>query len=194
MSQFLANNIADKELSKQAYSQLESIRAIKAEAVTRYFDTIKEQLVNVAERRETVNAMDAFVRSFKTLASREGLDTPEATRRIKNELNDFYNNQFAAEYSRRNEGDTVNATQLLDQISPNALAAQYLYIQKNANLLGEKHLLESAEGKASYHRMHERYHYDFKSFIERFGFYDIFLVPPALLQRHCMMIKNSKAF
>ena len=175
---FLANNIADKELSKQAYSQLESIRAIKAEAVTRYFDTIKEQLVNVAERRETVNAMDAFVRSFKTLASREGLDTPEATRRIKNELNDFYNNQFAAEYSRRNEGDTVNATQLLDQISPNALAAQYLYIQKNANLLGEKHLLESAEGKASYHRMHERYHYDFKSFIERFGFYDIFLVEP----------------
>lgn len=175
---FLADRIAERELSKQAYGQLESIRAIKSTAISRYFETIKEQLINVAERRETVSAMDSFARSFRTLSAREKIDTPQALDNIKTELAQFYNDQFAEEYRRRNNGDTIDASGLLNGLSNDALTAQYFYIQKNQNPLGEKHLLDRAEGKANYHRVHERYHYDLKSFLERFGFYDIFLVEP----------------
>lgn len=174
----IADKIAEKEISNQAYSQLESVRDIKAETVERYFSTIKEQLLNMAQQRETVSAMDAFTRAFSTLASREGFTDAEKIAEIKTELAQYYRNEYAVEYEKRNNGDTVNTDELLNGISDNALAAQYLYIQKNQNPLGEKHLLMGAEGKASYHRMHKRYHNSFKSFLERFGFYDIFLVEP----------------
>jgi len=178
VSAFLADKIAERELSKQAYAKLESIRAIKSTAISRYFDTIKEQLLNVAERRETISAMDAFSRSFTTLASREKTDTPQASETIKAELAQFYNGEFSDEYRRRNDGQNIDANSLLNGLSNSAMTAQYFYIQKNRNSLGEKHLLNRGEGKASYHRMHERYHQDFKSFLERFGYYDIFLVEP----------------
>ena len=173
---FVANNVANRELSKQAYGQLESIREIKSKAINSYFDNVKAQLIDMAERRETLNAMDAFRRSFSTLASREGMDVEGESERIKNQLREFYDNEFSQEYQRRNDGSTIDVRPLIDGISTNAIAAQYFYISNNANELGEKHNLDLADGKASYHRMHERYHYDFKSFAERFGFYDIFLI------------------
>ncbi|MGH1438789.1 MAG: methyl-accepting chemotaxis protein [Cellvibrionaceae bacterium] len=175
---FLADSIAEKEISRQAYGQLESVRDIKAEAIERYFSTTKEQLLNFAGRRETSSAADAFVRSFSTLKGREGFDSPAEIARIKTELASYYKNEFAKEYTSRNQGSNVNVDELLNGLSADAIAAQYLYIQKNKNPLGEKHLLERAEGKASYHRMHARYHADFRNFLERFGFYDIFLVEP----------------
>lgn len=175
---FLADSIAEKEISRQAYGQLESVRDIKAEAIERYFSTTKEQLLNFAGRRETSSAADAFVRSFSTLKGREGFDSPAEIARIKIELASYYKNEFAKEYTSRNQGSNVNVDELLNGLSADAIAAQYLYIQKNKNPLGEKHLLDRAEGKASYHRMHARYHADFRNFLERFGFYDIFLVEP----------------
>lgn len=45
---YLADIIAEKEISKQAYGQLEFVRDIKAEALERYFTTPKEQLLNEA--------------------------------------------------------------------------------------------------------------------------------------------------
>jgi len=175
---YLADIIAEKEISKQAYGQLESVRDIKAEALERYFTTIKEQLLNFSLRRETGSAADEFVRSFDTLQSSEKFDSPDELARIKAELASYYRNDFAKEYANRNQGANLNVDKLLNGLSPDAIAAQYLYIQKNTNPLGEKHLLDRAEGKASYHRVHERYHSDFRNFLERFGFYDIFLVEP----------------
>lgn len=175
---FLADKVAEKEISKQAYGQLEAVRDIKAQSIQRYLSTTKEQLLNFSSRRETVSAMDAFRRSFDTLSDREGFAVPEEKARIKNELASYYKNDFADEYSKRNPGETINAEALLNGLSANAVAAQYLYIQKNTYPLGEKHRLNRSDGKASYHRMHDRYHNDFSNFLERFGFYDIFLVEP----------------
>ncbi len=174
----LAERVSQQELEKQSYGQLESIREIKAEAIKRYFVTIKDQLLNMAEARETVSAMDAFRRTFPTMASRDGFESPTDIEKIKNELGNYYTNEFAPEYKNRNDGRDINVSSLLDGLSPAAIAAQYMYIQKNEYPLGEKHLLDKVDGKASYHRMHQRYHGGFRSFLERFGFYDIFLVEP----------------
>jgi methyl-accepting chemotaxis protein len=174
----LSGKVSQEELSKQSYGQLESIREIKAEAIKRYFVTIKDQLLNLAEMRETVAAMDAFRRTFSTMAGRDGFSSADDIEKIKGELAEYYTGEFLPEYKNRNDGRSVNADSLLNGLSDAAIAAQYMYIQKNEHALGEKHLLNKADGRASYHRMHERYHAGFRSFLESFGFYDIFLVEP----------------
>jgi methyl-accepting chemotaxis protein len=53
---------------------------------------------------------------------------------------------------------------------------QNLYIHDNPNKLGEKHLLMRADDNSKYSDVHARYHPWFKNFLERRGYYDIFLV------------------
>lgn len=174
----MASSIAKQELERLSYSQLESVKEIKASAIEQYFSTVQQQLLSVAESRETVSAMDAFRRTFKTMGSRDGFKSEADIAKIKAELAKYYEGEFSQEYSKRNNGDTVDGTALLDSLSPQAITGQYRYIYENQNALGEKHLLSKGKGKASYHRMHDRYHNGFKDFLERFGFYDIFLVEP----------------
>lgn len=174
----MAQQTATRELSAQSYRQLESVREIKAASIENYFERIQLQLLDIANKRETASALNAFSRSFFTMAKRDGFESPEDLQRIKDELRQYYTIDYAQEYQNRNDDQRVDAQPLIDGLSPEAIAAQYTYIYKNANPLGEKHLLDTGEGKANYHRMHSRYHDNFRSFLESFGFYDIFLVEP----------------
>ncbi|MEO0443870.1 MAG: methyl-accepting chemotaxis protein [Pseudomonadota bacterium] len=174
----LASHMAQKELESQSYGQLESIREMKSKSVQRYFSVIKEQLLDMSGQREIANAMAAFNRSFVSMGERDGFKSAADVEAIKAELSVYYQQDFAGEYKNRNDGDSINVQALIDQLSAQAIVAQYNYIQTNSNPLGEKHLLDKADGKASYHRMHARYHNNFRSFLERFGFYDIFLIEP----------------
>ncbi|MGR3762352.1 methyl-accepting chemotaxis protein (plasmid) [Roseobacteraceae bacterium NS-SX3] len=50
------------------------------------------------------------------------------------------------------------------------------YVNNNPNPLGQKHLLDRAEGDAPYHMHHERFHPAYRSLLERKGYYDAFLI------------------
>ena len=56
---------------------------------------------------------------------------------------------------------------------------QYDFISNNPNSLGQKDKLTVPEGDTSYAKVHQRYHKDFKFFLEQFGYYDIFIVDSA---------------
>ena len=174
----LAGKIAEAELQKQSYGQLESIREIKAAAIQRYFLNIQGQLLDKAESVETISAMQSFRKSFQTLAKQEGFSTSDSLAKIKQELGSYYTEQFLPEYKNRNNGNIIDVVPMIDKLPPSAIVAQYQYIQDNNNALGEKHLLDRYAGKSDYHNMHQRFHNGFRSFLERFGFYDIFLIEP----------------
>jgi anti-anti-sigma regulatory factor/HAMP domain-containing protein len=53
---------------------------------------------------------------------------------------------------------------------------QELYITDNPFDPGSKHLLDAAEDGSSYSEAHRRYHPLIRNYLERFGYYDIFLV------------------
>ena len=57
-----------------------------------------------------------------------------------------------------------------------ALALQELYITQNPNPTGDKHVMDDAGDGSSYSAIHGRYHPIIRNFLERFGYYDIFLV------------------
>ena len=57
-----------------------------------------------------------------------------------------------------------------------AISLQYEYIQNNPNELGSKDLLDQAADGSGYSESHKLYHPIIRNYLEKFGYYDIFLV------------------
>jgi methyl-accepting chemotaxis protein len=55
---------------------------------------------------------------------------------------------------------------------------QRLYINDNPNKIGEKHKLDAADDGSEYSALHLKYHPWFRAFLEKRGYYDIFLFDP----------------
>ena len=171
----LSYSMAQNQLQDQAFAKLKSVRDIKAAAVSRYFDQVESQLVTLAESSQTVEAMSSFSRTFQRIIPSSKLE-PEDIKNQRQALSDYYENQFGKTYQSKNSGKLYDTQKTLSALSDMAVAFQYAYIQTNPNPLGEKHLLDKAEGRAVYHNIHENYHPNFRNFLEKFGYYDIFLV------------------
>jgi hypothetical protein len=56
------------------------------------------------------------------------------------------------------------------------LVLQYLYISNNRHPVGKKHLLDDPGDGSDYSRSHALYHPILRNFLEKFGYYDIFLI------------------
>lgn len=70
---------------------------------------------------------------------------------------------------------------VLESYLPTGNASQYLqhyYLTANPNPVGEKQKLDRADDVSEYGEVHARYHSFFRSFIEKFGYYDLFLIDP----------------
>lgn len=168
-------NVAKSQLKQQAFNQLDSVRQMKANSIERYFTQVENQVVTLAEASSTVDAMSSLSRAFYRTVNAEGLSS-EQIEDMKASLASYYQNDFANEFSARNDGEKTQARSLLDALDDIAIAQQFFYIQDNQHPLGNKHLLDAANGRSVYHRNHEQYHSTFRSFLDKFGFYDIFLV------------------
>lgn len=168
-------SVASNQLEAKAFDELHAVRQIKASAVERYFDVTRKQIVSMAENPQVVNAAGAFTRSFPRVMDSDNI-TPDDLQGYRQQLASYYNGDFAARFSEINDGTKVDANALLNALDDQAVAMQYLYIADNSNPLGEKHLLDTREGRSVYHKVHQKYHDGFRKFINAFGFYDLFIV------------------
>ena len=123
----------------------------------------------------TIGAIDAFRRAFHGLGKETGLSDTELSG-YRTKLEQFYRNSFGAELSRQS-GEQANIGTLLPDEAP-VIISQYNYIADNPNPLGNKHQLDAAPGASRYSEIHNKYHHVFRDYLERFGYYDIFLVDP----------------
>ncbi|SMF04873.1 Methyl-accepting chemotaxis protein [Alteromonadaceae bacterium Bs31] len=171
----IASVVATQQLEKQAFDQLNAVRQIKSAAIERYFDGVRSQVTTMAESTTVINAAGAFSRSFKRVINSEKY-TPEQIDEFKKELSRYYNDEFGTKYLEENDGRPADIAPLIDGINEQAIALQHAYIVQNIHPPGEKHRLDTAQGRSVYHRVHEKYHQGFRRFIEEFGFYDFFIV------------------
>jgi len=174
MVAIISIHITKKDLSAKSFEKLDAVRNIKSAAVERYFDRVNNQVITMAQTPSVISAMDAFTRAFPRVPQAEQLDT-NTIDIMREELRRFYLNQYGQKY-KKETGSTVNISSLLDGLDDEAIALQHFYIQANTHPLGEKHLLDYAPGKSVYHRSHALYHNGIRTFLDKFGFYDIFLV------------------
>ncbi|MEE9355398.1 MAG: methyl-accepting chemotaxis protein [Methylococcaceae bacterium] len=160
-------------IEEQAFNQLDSVREIKKGQIESYFSVISDQLITLAENPSTINAMMGFAQQFKVLA-KDINPSDKQMQQYKSKVFNYYENAFANKFEQQND-IRPNVNSLIPS-DPAQIVAQYLYIANNSNPLGEKHLLLSSDDKSDYSRIHSQYHFLFKNILERFGFYDIFLV------------------
>lgn len=165
-----ASTLSEQAISDRAASQLISVREIKKDQVSKYFHDISEQLMTFADDVMIIDAMQEFEEEFdKVPESEAGADGEMA-------LKNYYTNEFSRVYRDSNQQRSANALDRLNRVSESGKILQAIYIGKNANPLGSKHLLDRAGGDAGYHDVHKEYHSSIRHFLEAFGYYDIFLV------------------
>ncbi|WP_407332963.1 methyl-accepting chemotaxis protein [Enterovibrio sp. 27052020O] len=166
----IASQTSSDALRFQVKNQLMSAREVKKTEIERYFDTIAKQLTNLANSTMTENAINQFSKTFQSVST-EALLTPNQAEKLKN----YYVDEFGATFSETN-GAAANALQRLEGIGLNGQLLQQAYIGINEHPLGNKHLLDKAADGTTYSDVHDVYHGNYRTFLESFGYYDIFLV------------------
>ncbi len=172
----IANQQASTALETAAFNQLESIREIKRRNIENYFRSIHDQVLTLSENPNTVVAMNTLKMGFHNDTGLKELEQG-AFENVRNDLKSYYESQYGAEYQNQN-GKAINTTALIPY-EDIEIYRQFRYIAENPNPLGEKHKLDHAPLKGEqYDRVHRKYHPAFRSFLEKFGYYDIFLIDP----------------
>jgi methyl-accepting chemotaxis protein len=173
ITKWVATNEARKAIEEQAQQRLIAVRDLKKEEVESYFDHIAKQVLTMASNRMTMEAMSSFTEGFRQFEYQAGL---EDSAFLRKHLASYYREEFGAHYSEMNSGEKADILALLDKLSDERVALQYQYIKANSNPLGNKHLLDAAQDGSFYSETHRRYHPHIRDFLEKFGYYDIFLV------------------
>jgi methyl-accepting chemotaxis protein len=162
-------------LQQQAFNQLESLRTVKTAQVEDYFKQIRDQALTFSESQTVVEAMKEFKRDFHSLANDLAVSS-EQVQGYRNKLVNYYANTFATEYQSQT-GNRLETGSLIPTEDA-AIISQYNYIANNQHPLGNKHNLDQASDGSTYSKAHAVYHPIIKNFLDKFGYYDIFLVDP----------------
>jgi methyl-accepting chemotaxis protein len=172
---WISINSSKETIKAVAMEHLVSVRGNNKARIEQYFEQINNQVLTFANDRMIIDAMSGFKRAVNELESQVGVLNVPA---IKKQLDNYYSAQFAAEYSKRNNNKAVASSKLLTQLDPVGAYLQYLYIQRNTNPLGSKNNLDAADDDSHYSQLHGLYHSHINDFLNKFGYYDIFLVDP----------------
>lgn len=170
----IASSQANSALKDVSEQRLVSLMNVKKGQIEDYFSTIKSQLVSLANSQQLANAVVNFSQASKNYA----LETQQFDRsKVTTQLRRYYDNDFSTQYLDQNPGSTpVQSAQLLSKLSLNALALQNTFIAQNPAPIGAKDTLTAPDDGSRYSFFHQKYHPYLQDFLQRFGFYDIFLV------------------
>ena len=170
----LTSNMATKLVEQN----LNSLKANKLVAIEAYGKQIADQVVtssndpNLAINLQILGA--GFESILSEVSSPENIAITVKTQRDK--LANYYDNEFLRQYKSSNDGEVVNTRALLDGLSDRAVVLQHAYIYDNPAPLGNKDAMERSNLNSTYDDAHELVHATLSDFLNRFAYYDIFLV------------------
>jgi anti-anti-sigma regulatory factor/HAMP domain-containing protein len=162
-----------RALEEQSFNMLTAVREMKAAEIESYLQNIVDQVVTFSDDLMVTQAMKEFGAAFEDLGREAALDESEAAQ-IGTELRLYYQQEFLPRLNA-NTRRPATVSELLPDEAATQLA-QHLYIAANPFDVGSKHLLDAAEDRTRYGRTHALYHPVVRDYLERFGYYDIFLV------------------
>jgi anti-anti-sigma regulatory factor/HAMP domain-containing protein len=170
---YLGYDSARRALEEQTYSQLTVVRETKADRVEDYFQQIVDQTVTFSSDRMIVDAALEFRRAFASVGRELNLgqgQIDEADLRLRM--------HYQQEFLPRLEAN-LGRTESLSRFWPESREARILqdiYIASNPFDTGSKDELDDPLDGTAYARAHSLYHPVIRDFLDRFGYYDIFIV------------------
>lgn len=165
---------AEAALRSEVERTLVAQNLTKKEALEQYVGQIENQVTSFSQLPMIAEAVQQFSESSRKYAREIGVDDTEL-REYRAGLRSFYMNEFDRLYREKN-GKPSQAASYLSQISDQAALMQHEYIQNNPNPTGSKEALDRAAAGTRYNAFHEKYHPSIRNYLEKFGYYDIFLV------------------
>ncbi|MBL0745067.1 GAF domain-containing protein [Chryseolinea lacunae] len=156
------------------FDQLKSINSTKKRNVEYYFDIIRNQIITFSENKMVIDAMQEFTKTFHSL---EIDASAGAQGRVKEGIKQYYAKEFLPRL-QDNVSDAVNADDFIPADSI-AQQLQYTFIAANPHPTGQKSLMVTSRDNSEYGLVHARYHPLLLSFLDKFGYYDIFLIDRA---------------
>ena len=171
--------LASNAIMKEATDRLAAVRTIKANQIQSYFHSIQDQIQTFSEDRMVIQAMSDFEKGM-TSVQLDNEVTEGQLAQMRTKMERFYKAEFGRKYGLENESNDTNVQSLVDRLvvplDGDAISLQYEYIQNNPNELGSKDLLDQAADGSAYSESHKLYHPIIRNYLEKFGYYDIFLV------------------
>ncbi|MBN2865124.1 MAG: HAMP domain-containing protein [Thiotrichales bacterium] len=159
----------EKSLKSAIEYELVAVRDIKAANLTQYFDTITSQIRLVASNNNTKVAYQAFLDAYNNYP--ESNDRAQDASLVKG----YWRDQFAKKYADENAKEFATDA-FFNKLSPKAMQLQNDFIASNPQPLGNKNALVDLNNQTDYATAHSTYHPWFDSYLNEFGYYDIFLV------------------
>ncbi len=169
---------AKSAINDLTFAQLTAVREMKAQQIEDYFELISNQIRSVSTNEEAHNAIKGFKLAIAALKSSNEARLPEAMA-VSEGMRRYYEDEFFERLQAHTLEDLKGVS--AESYFPNTEVGRYLqeqYIVQNPNPTGEKHVLTDAGDGTYYSSMHSKYHPWFRDYLDRFGFYDIFLVEP----------------
>jgi methyl-accepting chemotaxis protein len=161
-------------LREQAFKQLDTVNAVTAKSVERYFASLHQELAVLAEGRICAESLKDFTAGLATLRADNKVDD-KALAAARRDLESFYTGEFTTEFRRRSDA-AIDVRPLCDALDDDSAYAQYLYIRNNPNPIGSKLLLDAADDDSAYTKAHARHHPFFRGLVEKYGVADMFLI------------------
>lgn len=176
VSTWVARDTGWEALLDQTELRLISERESKKFQIETAFDWYKKQIITSSSNGLTIKAANDLSSSYEYYKDDIGIYADPA--KMKVALKTYYQDQFGAEYVRKNGEKLADIDSLINKLDDNSIALQHNLIAANENPLGEKHKLDKFKDISDYSAEHERYHPSYRNFIEYFGYYDLFIVDP----------------
>ncbi len=176
---YIAVTNGRQALEDQARNQLLSVRETTRHSVEQFFDTIRAQIITFSDDRMVIDALKALPASVGIYNGQKellGNSGKQRLAQLRQQLSQFYQKDFSAEYRRRNNGQTPDTAQWLNKLDDTSIALQATYLANNPQPLGHKDKLAESKDNTLYDTLHQRFHPSFRKYLQLFDYYDIFLV------------------
>lgn len=166
---------AEESMRVPMMEQINSIKNVTKAQLTYYFNSVKAQVIALSQNVGTKDALSAFTQGFNQYQKDLNLG-PADLQASRKKVQSFYSGDFLNEYKKQNEGKQIDVRAIESRLNDNEILLQANYIYDNPNPLGSKHKYERHESNAAYNATHAKFHQGFREYIEKFGYYDIFLI------------------
>ena len=163
----------ERQLEKNTFQQLTTLRASKKQQIEWYFDNLRNTTRIMGQTPSIGRAMQMFGTAFPLLdASEEDEDILSQAQQEK--LAGFYEQEYFPKLDQLEDGKSN--VEIFWPRSKAGQKAQSLYIAENPNKVGEKDLLYSSGSRTSYDVAHAKYHDFFRKIMRALKFDDIYLI------------------
>ena len=170
-------------LQAESFNKLTAVRELKALQIEDYFRTINDQIVAFSESESAVRAAQNFGLAFNIIQGQETRRkyspvTKQAYQTDVESLAGYYQSEFLPRLQTSLTGQSGISSEAFIPDHEAVQRLQSLFIAKNPHPTGAKHEYDGPGDGSVYDNLHQRHHPMFRSFLEKFGYYDIFLVEP----------------